>query len=85
MKKSRLYVVSMILLTLMLASAFAVFRVSAPATWQGYVKPSYPDYAPSGMPDFDEKQDLWGPAPGVYTWCGPVAVANSLWWLDSEY
>jgi hypothetical protein len=37
------------------------------------------------MPDFDEKQDGWGPAPGTYTWCGPVAVANSLWWLDSEY
>jgi hypothetical protein len=50
-----------------------------------YLKPSYPDYAPSGMPDFDEKQDNWGPNQGTYTWCGPVAVANSLWWLDSEY
>jgi len=24
-----------------------------------YWKPSYPNYAPSGMPDFDEKQDQW--------------------------
>ena len=50
-----------------------------------YVKPSYPNYAPSGVPDFDEKQDNWGPAVGTYTWCGPVAVANSLWWLDSKF
>jgi hypothetical protein len=52
-----------------------------------YYKPSYVDYALSGMPDFDERQM------GTYNWsyqgawshCGPVAVANSLWWLDSEF
>jgi hypothetical protein len=54
-------------------------------SWVGYLKPAFPDYAPSGMPDFDEKQDQWGPGPGTYTWCGPVAVANSLWWFDSKY
>jgi len=52
---------------------------------QWYIKSPYPDYAPSGMPDFDQKQDMWGPGVGIYTWCGPVAVANSLWWFDSEY
>jgi len=55
-------------------------------TW--YYKGNYVDYVPSGMPDFDQRQ--WG----TYIWqdlwqqwshCGPVAVANSLWWLDSEY
>jgi hypothetical protein len=56
-----------------------------PPSGPWYVKPAYPDYAPSGMPDFDENQDAWGPGPGIYTWCGPVAVANSLWWLDSEF
>ena len=56
-----------------------------PPSGPWYVKPAYPDYAPSGMPDFDENQDAWGPAPGTFTWCGPVAVANSLWWLDSEF
>ncbi len=56
-------------------------RQVIPEHWD--LKPSYPDYAPSGMPDFDQKQDNWGP--GVYTWCGPVSVANSLWWFDSEY
>jgi hypothetical protein len=52
-----------------------------------YWKPSFSDYAPSGMPDFDERQWL------TYNWtsgvawshCAPTAVANSLWWLDSEF
>ena len=60
-------------------------NVTQESPW--YVKPSYPDYAPSGMPDFDERQDNWGPnvAQGYYTWCVPTAVADSLWWLDSKY
>jgi len=57
-------------------------EVKGPPPW--FKKLPYPDYAPSGMPDFDQKQDLWGVG-GVFTWCGPVSVANSLWWLDSEY
>jgi hypothetical protein len=60
-------------------------KPAEPPSGPWYVKPAYPDYAPSGMPDFDEKQDVWGPGPGTYTWCGPVAAANSLWWLDSKY
>lgn len=56
-------------------------------TW--YFKASYPDYAPSGVPDFDQKQlphwtNPWPPV-GTWSYCGPVAVANSLWWLDSEH
>ena len=57
-----------------------------PPSW--YMKSPYPDYAISGMPDFDQRQ--WGtynwtdPA-GRWSHCGPVAVANSLWWLDSEF
>ena len=53
-----------------------------------YIKPPFPDYAPSGMPDFDQRQwgtyiwqDLWG----QWSHCGPVACANSLWWYDSQY
>jgi len=53
-----------------------------------YIKPPFPDYAPSGMPDFDQRQggtyiwqDLWG----AWSHCGPVACANSLWWFDSQY
>jgi len=48
-------------------------------------KANFTDYAPSGMPDFDQKQDLWKDAWGEWTWCAPVAVANSLWWMDSRY
>jgi hypothetical protein len=59
--------------------------VEAGEPW--YYKPSHADYALAGMPDFDERQS------GTYDWkylgawshCGPVAVANSLWWLDSEF
>jgi hypothetical protein len=52
-----------------------------------YWKAAYPDYAPSGMPDFDQRQDAWDnpQGSGTWTWCAPTAVANSLWWYDSKY
>ncbi len=54
-----------------------------------YWKEKWHDYALSGMPDFDQKQDNWGffqPGP-VWKWsyCGPVAAANSIWWFDSKF
>jgi hypothetical protein len=66
---------------------YGVFMSPSPPSM--YWKPGYPDYAPSGMPDFDERQ--WGtynwtdPTFGVWSHCAPVAEANSLWWLDSEF
>jgi hypothetical protein len=55
-----------------------------PVGW--YWKPPYPDYAPSGMPDFDQKQDNWVKlGTGQWTFCGPAAVANCFWWFDSKY
>jgi len=53
-----------------------------------YWKPSYEDYVPSGMPDFDDRQwltYLWQDSFGAWSHCGPVSVANSLWWLDSQF
>ncbi len=50
-----------------------------------YFKASYEDYSPSGVPDFDQRQDNWNNSAGVWTWCGPLAVANSLWWFDSKF
>jgi hypothetical protein len=91
-----------------------------------YWKPTYPNYSPQGLPDFDQKQDNWkkispgpngvldstvegddvnntdenciAPGPDCYlnstavdddieewAFCGPVAVANCLWWFDSKY
>lgn len=44
------------------------------------------DYAPSGLPDFDQRQDNWKFLPsGRWSFCGPVAAANSLWWFDSKF
>lgn len=47
------------------------------------------DYAPKGLPDFGQIQDNWG-GPDQFgqwkwTYCGPVASANSLWWFDSKF
>lgn len=51
-----------------------------------YYKPAYPDYAPYGMPDFDQKQNNWFDQPsGNWNYCGPLALANCLWWYDSKY
>jgi len=48
---------------------------------------SYDNYAPSGMPDFDQtQQDDWrNPDVQRFSFCGPTAVANCFWWLDSKY
>lgn len=46
------------------------------------------DFAPSGMPDIDQKQDNWGKIISTawqWTFCGPTAAANSLWWFDSKF
>jgi len=53
-----------------------------------YYKPLYLDYAQSGVPDFDQRQGgtyIWQDMWDQWSHCGPVAVANSLWWLDSEF
>ena len=51
-----------------------------------YYKSPYTDYSPSGMPDFDQKQNQWtSPFNGNWSWCGPVALANCIWWFDSKF
>jgi len=66
-----------------------VTKEEPPPPPQLYWKADYPEYAPSGVPDFDQKQDAWGnnqyAPPWNWTWCGPTAAANSLWWMDSRY
>ena len=63
---------------------FALFRRIIPPDffWKAG---DWRDYAPSGMPDFDQKQDNWRNAAGRWNFCGPVALANSLWWFDSKF
>ncbi len=55
-----------------------------PMTWKSG---GWEDYAPSGMPDFDQRQHQWDYPPGSGNWsyCGPLAVANCLWWFDSKF
>lgn len=63
-------------------------NLAAPLDICQYYKPAYLDYAPAGMPDFDQKQNGWftGIPPGQHwTYCGPVALANCLWWFDSKF
>lgn len=50
---------------------------------------SFPNYAPSGLPDFDQKQDTNWQSPFLpgenFSYCGPVAASNILWWFDSKH
>ena len=50
-----------------------------------YYKPPYPDYSPVGVPDFDQKQANWTDPLQRWSHCGPVALANCLWWFDSKF
>lgn len=46
------------------------------------------DYAPNGLPDFDQRQPQWrsrDPIRKVWTHDGPAAVADALWWLDAQH
>lgn len=54
--------------------------------WIRYA-PDLVDYAPAGMPDFDQRQSRWYvESVGRTRWThdGPVALAGALWWLDSD-
>lgn len=67
-------------------SAYVGNEIDSPNPW--YYMPGWLDYASSGIPDFDQRQAgtyVWQDAGGVWSHCGPVAVANSLWWLDSQF
>ncbi|MBC7264794.1 MAG: hypothetical protein H5T64_10645 [Chloroflexi bacterium] len=42
------------------------------------------DYAPRGLPDFEQRQSWWQGPMGQWTHDGPTALADVLWWLDSK-
>lgn len=93
-KNRRFDATSILLVSFVLLSSFALltttvgFPVVAQPPGGMYWKPSFIDYAPSGVPDFDQRQwgaYIWKDQWGAWSHCGPVAVANSLWWLDSEF
>jgi hypothetical protein len=49
-----------------------------------YFLSSYPNYAPSGLPDFNQRQQYDWTYNERWTFCGPAALANILWWFDSK-
>jgi hypothetical protein len=51
-----------------------------------YYYPTLLNYAPMGIPDFDQKQGNWkNPSNGYWSFCGPTALSNVLWYIDSKY
>jgi len=51
-----------------------------------YYLPSYPNYAPNGLPDFDQcSQNDWKTWVVVWSLCAPNSVANIFWWFDSKH
>lgn len=51
-----------------------------------YWEEGFGDYAVSGMPDLDQRQANWkNPSSGRWSYSGPSAVANALWWFDSRF
>jgi len=51
-----------------------------------YYLPAFPNYAPSGLPDFSQKQqDDWKDLIGQQAFCGSVCLADILWWFDSKH
>ena len=63
------------------------FLFSMVLTDDGWISyPTFPNYAPNGIPDFDQKQNNWKDQNnGGWVFCGAVAFANVLWYLDCMY
>lgn len=69
------------------ALAVSPFRWKSSGQWDmaDEIWVPWMDYAPSGMPDFDQRQDNWMDPTGLsWSFCAPAAAANSLWWFDSK-
>jgi hypothetical protein len=68
------------------ATGYCTTYVHLSETPGWYWKDPYQDYAPSGMPDIDQRQDTWVKSETEqWTFCGPCAVANCFQWFDSKY
>ena len=50
-----------------------------------YYLPAYPNYAPSGLPDFSQVQQEDWRGPKYPDCCGAVALVDILWWFDSKH
>jgi hypothetical protein len=50
-----------------------------------YYLPSYPNYAPSGLPDFDARAQFDWKSGFEWSHCAPTSFADILWWFDSKH
>ena len=51
-----------------------------------YYLPSYQNYAPKGLPDFDQRgQKDWKSRFIIWSFCAPTSVSNIFWWFDSKH
>ena len=68
------------------ATAYCTTKVHLSEEVGWHWKDPYPNYAPNGMPDIDQRQDTWIKfETEQWSFCGPVAVANCFKWFDSKY
>lgn len=96
-KKITSFVIVVIFIGITSSTSFASSRIptekpSMKETQGWYYLPAYPNYAPKGLPDFDQRQDnwrsdegIWRFVGGVWCFCGPTALADIFWWFDSKH
>ena len=57
-------------------SSISSHRINTTTYQVWYYLPSYPNYSPSGLPDFDQRQNSTWKRGFIWSFCGPVALAN---------
>lgn len=85
-------VLFILLWTSFLTSSTLVKKTNISDEDDWYFLPSYPNYSPQGLPDFDQKQDNWKAHKGIYrligglwNFCAPSSLADIFWWFDSKH
>jgi hypothetical protein len=96
-KKITSFVIVVIFIGITSSASFAFSpspteKPSVKETQGWYYLPAYPNYAPQGLPDFDQRQDnwrsnegIWRFVGGVWCFCGPTSLADIFWWFDSKH
>jgi hypothetical protein len=70
---------------MLIITMIALVSTTIPASTTWEVFEGLSDYAPNGVPDFDQRQDedwFWF---GHMNYCGACSAANILWYLDSRH
>jgi hypothetical protein len=70
-------------LTALMLFTFADAGVSRSAWHELYQGTAAANYAPNGLPDFDQRQDESWKKYNHWSHCGPASAADVLWYLDS--